>query len=462
VPGEIRPGRFRWRLTIAFVLVSGISAAILAVGSYYLVSNARNETFIERSLRDSQISYSIAERELADGDDLRALVFNLKRQTGAGIVAVTADDSVSSDPHLTVRDVPQEVSTTPDSGSDLDLRYGDTEVDGARYLVITSVAALDDTDLFFFYPRESLDGQMSDLATIMLRLWLGVVLASALVGTGLARRTLAPVARAGDAARSLAEGLLDTRLPIEREDEFGAWAASFNQMADALQEKIGELTRARERERQFTSDVAHELRTPLTALVSSASMLDARVAQMEPDAQWAAQKMIAEVRRLRTLVEELMEISKLHQGRESIRTEPVELRHLLESVARSRKWADVVTVDGEPLQIVSDRRRIERIVANLMSNAVVHGERDIHASIGKINGSAIVQVSDKGPGIPPEHVDNIFDRFYKVDPARPGGSGLGLSIAAENVRLLGGDIAVDSEPGQGTRFTVTLPLVEPG
>jgi two-component system sensor histidine kinase MtrB len=438
-------------------LVSGISAGILAGGSYFLVSKARNETFLDRSFRDSQVSYSIAARHLDIDDDLRSLVFDLKRQTGAAIVAVTPNETLSSDAPLDVNDVPQDL-TIADDGSDLELRYSDVSTPDGTYLVVTSVAALEDIDLYFFYPRDSLDRSMSDLAAIMFRLWIGVVLASALVGTALARRTLHPVARAGAAARSLAEGLLDTRLPVEREDEFGAWAVSFNQMADALQQKIDELTRARERERQFTSDVAHELRTPLTALVSSSSMLDTRLDQMSPDARWAAEKMIAEVRRLRSLVEELMEISRLHAGHESIRTEPVDLAHLLRHVISSRKWDGRVVLEGTPVNVVTDRRRLERVVVNLLSNALRHGGTGVRAKTWTQNGLAFVEVSDEGPGIAPEFVDNIFDRFYKVDPARPGGSGLGLSIASENTRLLGGTITVDTEPGKGARFTVTIPL----
>ena len=457
---QIATGRFRWRLVITFVLVSGISAGILAVGSYLLVSKARNDTFLERSLRDSQVNYSIVESELESPDDadLRSLVFRLKRQSGAEIVAVTPETTVASDPNVGLDDVPDDLGPGRETESDLDLVYGEASTDDGVFLVVTSLAAFEEIDLYFFYPRASLNQSMNDLAGIMIRLWAIVVAASALVGNKLARRTLQPVARAGNAARRLAEGLLDTRLPVETRDEFGAWAHSFNEMADALQEKISELTRARERERQFTSDVAHELRTPLTALVSSASMLDSRLDEMGDEGRWAAEKVIAEVRRLRGLVEELMEISKLHSGRESIRTEPVELGHLVRSVVSTRKWDPLVTVEGDPVDVVTDRRRLERIVANLISNAVRHGQTEVRTRTGSHNGTAFIQVSDKGPGIAPEFVDNIFDRFYKVDPARPGGSGLGLSIAAENARLLGGRIDVETEPGRGASFIVVVPI----
>ena len=136
-----------------------------------------------------------------------------------------------------------------------------------------------------------------------------VVLAGA-AGALAARRVLRPVGQASAAAHALAEGLLDTRLPVETDDEFGAWAASFNEMADALEEKIRALSEAQARERRFTADVAHELRTPVTALVGEASLLREQLERMPVEAKRPAQLMVDDVSRLRRLVEELMEISR--------------------------------------------------------------------------------------------------------------------------------------------------------
>ena len=135
------------------------------------------------------------------------------------------------------------------------------------------VPGTEDDEAYFFFSEEELWDDLADLRNILLA---GVAIVSArgaLAGSLLARRTLAPVARASTAAHSLAEGLLDTRLPVESSDEFGLWAASFNEMADALEGKITALSEAQARERRFTADVAHELRTPLTAIVTEASLL---------------------------------------------------------------------------------------------------------------------------------------------------------------------------------------------
>jgi signal transduction histidine kinase len=284
------------------------------------------------------------------------------------------------------------------------------------------------------------------------------VLVAGGVGTLVARRTLAPVAEASAAARSLAEGLLATRLPPGGRDEFGAWAASFNEMAEALEGKIAALSEAQARERRFTSDVAHELRTPVTALVGEASLLSEHLDRMPPEARRPAELVVADIARLRRLVEDLMEISRLDAGQGAVRLEPVDLASLVDATIRARGWTDRVRVQGAAAVVGSDRRRLEQIVANLVGNALEHGGRNVGVRTGADDAGAYVEVEDRGGGMTPEHLERIFDRFYKADPSRAGsGSGLGLAIALENARLLGGDIEVWSERGRGSRFTLRLP-----
>ena len=280
-----------------------------------------------------------------------------------------------------------------------------------------------------------------------------LVLLAALAGAVLAREALRPVARASAAAHSLAEGLLETRLPVEGQDEFGAWAQAFNEMAGALEAKIEALSAAQARERRFTADVAHELRTPLTGLVGESSLLAEHLERMPAESRRPAELLISDVGRLRTLVEELMEISRLDAGAESVHAESVDLAALTRAVLRSRGWEERVALDGGEAVVTSDPRRLERILANLVGNALEHGADGVEVRVG----SDFVEVSDHGPGIAPEHLPHVFDRFYKADPSRSGrGSGLGLAIAQENARLLGGEIEVDSEPGRGSRFTLRL------
>ena len=118
-----------------------------------------------------------------------------------------------------------------------------------------------------------------------------------------------------------------------------------------------------------------------------------------------------------------------------------------------------MSVDRDEVVVSTDPRRLERIVANLVGNALEHAGRDVAVRVGKDGLGAFVEVTDTGPGIPPDRLPHVFDRFYKADSSRAGpGSGLGLAIALENARLLGGDLAVWSEVGRGTRFTLRLPV----
>ncbi len=170
-----------------------------------------------------------------------------------------------------------------------------------------------------------------------------------------------------------------------------------------------------------------------------------------------AELLIADVGRLRRLVEDLMEISRFDAGRESIEAESVDLGALVEAAVAARGWDGQVSLTAEDVELMSDPRRLEGIVANLVGNAVDHGGREVAVRVGRDGAGAFVEVADTGPGIAPEHLPHLFERFYKADPARSSaGTGLGLAIAQENARLLGGRIEVWSEVGKGTRFTLRL------
>jgi two-component system sensor histidine kinase MtrB len=342
------------------------------------------------------------------------------------------------------------------------LGYQRISVAGVPYLVLGGRVARSPAQLYLLFSEENLQAGLSQLRNTLAASWLGVVLAAALVGTALARRTLEPVARASEAARQMAGGRLDTRLPAGPADEFGAWATAFNEMADTLEAKIAELVAAQARERRFTANVAHELRTPLAALVAEASVLNAQGGQLPEQARRPVELLVHDVRRLRTLVDELMEISRLDAGSEAVRRQVVDVRLIVSGLLSARGWQDKVAMVGGPLTLTTDPRRIERILENLIGNAIEHGGSDIEVRTGASGDRGWIEVADTGPGISAEHLPHVFERFYKADSARASaGSGLGLAIALEQARLLGGTISVASVAGRGSVFRLTLPL-EPG
>jgi signal transduction histidine kinase len=458
VPQRIRPGRFRWRLVVAFVATAAAAAGVVAAGSYLLVRNDRLNAIHDRARVTAELALSVAglgQEPVDPSLTPREIVHKLRGRRGFEIVVVEGTAVASSAGSVEASDVPAHLEREePVDG----FYREEADIDGSTFLILRPADVNGPTNAYFFFHLDALMSELDQLAVILSRAWLAVALLSGLVGLVLARQTLRPVARASEAARSLAEGLLETRLPVEREDEFGAWAVSFNEMADALQEKIEALTAARDRERRFTADVAHELRTPLTGLVGSASMLRAELDTLAPEAKWAAERLLAEVVRIRDLVQELLEISRLEGGHETVSRLMIDSRTFLSSVVRHRSWEDRVEIRGDDVELYTDPRRLERIVFNLLDNALKHGGGQVCVSAVKRDGRVEVAVADGGPGIPAEDLPHVFDRFYKADPSRSGGTGLGLAIARENARLLGGSISVTSEPGRATTFTVTLPL----
>ena len=448
---RISLGGLRRRLTIAFALAVGASAAVLAAGSYFVVRHNLLADSVNSGVKQARRNLVIAPGYLKNGPD--ALLKAYERRGDFDTAGVYRGRPFSSSFSVSVRQVPSDLRRVVRKG---ELGYQRNTVAGTHYLVVGGRAGRD-TELYYFFSEQDLRHELVQLRDILLTGVGILMLVAAFLGAILARGTLRPVARASDAARSLAEGLLETRLPVEGRDEFGVWAQSFNEMAAALEGKISALSAAQARERRFTADVAHELRTPLTALVGEASLLGQHLDAMPSESRRPAELLIADVGRLRRLVEDLMAISRLDAGAESVQAETVELASLAEAAVRARGWDGRVRLEADEVVVMSDPRRLEGIVANLVGNALEHGGGEASVRVGRDDDGVFVEVADRGPGIPSEHLPHLFERFYKADPARAsGGTGLGLAIAQENARLLGGKIEVWSELGQGSRFTLRI------
>jgi two-component system sensor histidine kinase MtrB len=439
----------RRRLTIAFVLAVGVSAVALATGSYFVVRHNLLADSVKSASKQSRKNLQLAPTYLPGSPDKLLAAY---RSTGGFETVLVQRGQPYSSFKVRLQQVPKSLRRLVQRG---DLGYQRKTVAGTHYLVVGGPS--EGAELYFFFSERGLRHELALLRNILLAGGGLLVLLAALAGALLARQTLRPVARASAAASSLAEGLLETRLPVEGQDEFGAWARAFNEMAAALESKISALSAAQARERRFTADVAHELRTPLTALVGEASLLGEHLERLPAQSRRPAELLIADVGRLRKLVEDLMEISRLDAGAESVQAEPVDLTSVTAAILRGRGWDGRVTLAGDETVVTTDRRRVDRIVANLVGNALEHGGDGVTVRVGRDGTRAFVEVADQGPGIPSEHLSHLFERFYKADPSRSGpGSGLGLAIAQENARLLGGEIEVWSEPGKGSRFTLFL------
>ncbi len=441
------PGRLRRRLAIAFVLVGGLTAGALATGAYLLVRHSRLQDSADRSVAQARANLAVA-----------ATSKNSAQLAAAFSHDTTFKTVIAYHGHVPpgLLPVPADLHRLASTG----MAYQRATVQSEPTLIVGAPDPVHGRQLYFYFDESPVWSDLDQLRDVLIAGWLVVLAASAVAGLVLSRKMLSPVAAASAAAHSLAEGLLDTRLPAGGEDEFGAWAASFNSMADALQGKITALEQSEARERRFTADVAHELRTPLTALVNEAGLLARHADQMPAEARRMSELLTRDLARLRRLVEDLMEISRLDSGQEPLELSEVDIATLVGGLRSAHAWDARIELAGAAgAMVVTDRRRLERILANLIGNAIEHGGGRARVGVIADGEGATVEVADDGPGIPPEFRDRLFDRFSKADTARAGGgSGLGLAIASENAALIGGRIDVTSVAGAGARFVLHLPL----
>jgi two-component system sensor histidine kinase MtrB len=284
------------------------------------------------------------------------------------------------------------------------------------------------------------------------------------VAVAASRRVLRPVRRLAQAAQRMSRGDLSVRIEPRGRDELAWLVTSFNEMAAALEDKVGELQRMEARARQFAGDVSHELRTPLTAMTAVTDVLGENEG-LTGDAAAAGRLVRQEVLHLNRLVEDLIEISRFDAGTAQLVTDDTDVATAVSGCLRARGWTDVSSELPAGLTVRLDRRRFDVIIANLVGNALCHGGPpvEVTASIqrnGQGGQQLAVEVRDHGPGLPAAAIPHVFDRFYKADNARARseGGGLGLAIAWENARLHGGRIEAGNHPGGGAVFTVSLPL----
>jgi len=318
-------------------------------------------------------------------------------------------------------------------------------------------------DLFNYVPRPSL----SDRGLLWLLIAAIVGLLAISVGAGLlaAKRVLQPVRTLASAAERVAAGDLGVRLEPSGDDELAQLVTTFNGMTANLGKSVEELRRLEARARRFASDVSHELRTPLAAMTAVTDVLSAETAGMSPDAARAAQLVITETEHLRLLVNDLIEMSRFDAGTAALDVDVLDIEAVVSACLALRGWTDVVATEvPEGMAAVLDRRRFDIALANVVGNAVRYGAPPVHVTAAARRDGARswldVTVTDCGPGLPPEALSHVFERFYKADAARTrsDGSGLGLAIALENVRLHGGTLEAANRPEGGAEFTLRLPM----
>ncbi|WP_409483562.1 MtrAB system histidine kinase MtrB [Arsenicicoccus dermatophilus] len=325
-------------------------------------------------------------------------------------------------------------------------------------------------DLYYAYPMRA-EARALEIVTRNLLLAGGLLVV--LIG-GVAyvvtRLVVDPVRRAAQVAERLASGRLDQRMAVRGTDDLAVLGRSFNRMASSLQTQIVQLEGLSKVQQQFVSDVSHELRTPLTTVRMAADLLyDAREGFDSPAAARSAELLTGQLERFENLLTDLLEISRIDAGAASLDPEPLDLRRLAQEVVddsaalAAHRGSEVRVVAPEvPVLAEGDRRRITRILRNLVVNAIEHGEGEpITVEIARNVDAAAVAVRDNGVGLKPGEAAKVFTRFWRADPARArttGGTGLGLSISMEDAHLHHGWLEAWGQPGVGSCFRLTLPV----
>jgi signal transduction histidine kinase len=393
---------------VVVTLVTAVIGVALAAGVFVLVRDARLRDSLDRARSETEFDLRLARSLPQNPAGLQGFV-DAYEGRGIRAVLIVAGREYVAGPS-TISAIPEDLRALVAQGQ---LGYERLEVGTSPTLIVGGPTPKGDAQLYFFFPETAIRDDLGQLRTALA---LGV-LAVTVVGFA-----------------------------------FGHAASG----------RIRALAEAEQWQRRFTSDVSHELRTPIAALVSEASVLQENLDRLPGELRRPAELLVADVARLRRLVEDLTNMAQLDAGREVLASERFDIGGLVNGAVRSRGWENRVQLATAAVDVVSDRTRVDRIVANLIVNAIEHGGGEVIVRVGRREAEAFVEVVDRGPGIAPEHLGMVFDRFFRGDVARTRpGSGLGLAIARENARLLGGEIEVWSEAGSGSRFTLRLPVAEP-
>ena len=341
----------------------------------------------------------------------------------------------------------------------------------SEVLVVGNQIQIPEGGLYELYLLFNLDNQNKTLQIVsnaLIATGSALVLLVALVTLLVVRQVVRPVREAARTAEALASGDLGKRMDVHGDDEIARLGSAFNEMANSLQLQINRLENLSSVQQRFVGDVTHELRTPLTTLRMAAGVIQSSKKSFDPTLQRSVELMMMQLDRFERLLEDLLEISRFDAQVAVI--EPVEFDVCLlttNAIDDLRLVASEVGVHieldrpADSIYIKGDIRRVERILRNLLTNAIDHAEgKPIKVTIRQDESAVAVAVRDFGIGLDKESALRVFDRFWRADPSRSrirGGTGLGLSMALEDARLHNGELEVYGEPGKGANFVLTLP-----
>ncbi|SNS16359.1 Signal transduction histidine kinase [Geodermatophilus pulveris] len=453
-----RTPSLRGRATLALTAVAVALTVALAVGVWvaatqYLLYTRQNVTLAQAVANAAQVQRGLS----AEGLPPAELLSQLPRETGS--VSLLADDGEWSTTSLRIgrEELPEALRGAVAGGQPSRQRIA---VDGEPYLAVgVPLAGLQDA-YFEVFPLHELDDTFRVLGVVLTSSVLAVAPLSAAVGWWVTRPALRPLERISAAAAAIAGGDLGARIDPRGDPSLVPIAASFNATAAALEQRV----RA---DARFASDVSHELRSPLTTMTTAMSLVGSCADALPPDGREALELLRSEVRDFEQLVDDLLEISRADAGSTDLALEDVRPAALVREALARRTAAGGGTVevtvraDASDVVVRADKRRLERVLRNLIDNADTHGGGLTAVTVERSPDHACIVVDDSGPGVPEAERGTVFERFARGSGStrsRTPGSGLGLALVSRHVQLMGGSVVVTDASGGGARFVVRLPV----
>ena len=445
----------RARILAAFTLGALVLSALLAAVTYGLVRESLVRQRESVSTNQAYLNARYLRDRLRSAGDVSSALDAV--QTTGGTPVVFRQGAWFAPLGIGEDDLPPELRAMVAEGSPARMRF---PIEGQTQLAVGIPLPSVSSAYFEVTSFEELESTLSSLGISLLAAALVTTIAGAALGISVSRRVLRPLAHVSDAAVAIAGGRLDTRVAGIDDADLGKLVTSFNDMAGALQERI-------ERDARFASDVSHELRSPLTTLTASIGVLEGQRGEMPERARAALDLLAADVKRFSTVVEDLLEISRFDAGAARLDLEEVRISELVMHAITAVTEVDIpLAVSAETVDCVvqADKRRLVRVIANLIGNAEAHGGGAEGMSIDLVGDHVRISVADAGPGVDDVDRERIFERFFRGAAAGSRGSGrgvgLGLALVREHLVLHGGRVWVEprGDDRPGARFVVELPV----
>ncbi len=446
----LRPSSLRARVELTFGLLALAISALLSVVSWVVVSryllSQREDTAVTETALDRS---SVLDGLGRSSTSVSSILGGLPTNDAASSVALVSGHWYGTDPALGPSTLPTALVDAAATGQTATQRV---LVDDRLYLMVGVPLQQPGDALFEVYSLVELDSTLRAMAWVLAL----AAVVTTFVGVGLGRSAshvaLRPLAELTRVAGAVAGGRLDARLRPRGDPDLDPLAESFNRTVSQLEHRV----RADSR---FAVDVSHELRTPLMTMLNSMEVITNRKALLPESVREPVDLLADDLDRFRTLVVDLLEISR-HDAGEDLVLEPVDIGELTRRAADAAAGRPVTSVVGAGADLVAlvDKRRLERVVANLVGNAQSHGGGCTAVTVSRTNGTVRIVVDDAGPGIAESDRGRVFDRFARAGGSGEQGVGLGLAIVQRHVSAHGGRVAVETSPEGGARFVVELPV----